>query len=88
MHNIVSPFFSQNKYVMAVGATTFIVCVGYMAYMNLQDSRKGNYTTLNEDGSLSSRPKVSKWEWQCLQTKALLFIHLYELRVNTNNNKT
>lgn len=48
---------------MAVGATLFLGSLGYIVYMNVTDNTsKQTYVTLDEDGHLSSRPKVSKWE--------------------------
>ena len=70
----------QNKYVMAVGATLFLGSLGYIVYMNVTDTKpKQTYVTMDEDGSLSSRPRVSRWEWihdgcpvrQCLNVKAV-----------------
>ena len=50
---------------MAVGATLFLGSLGYIVYMNVTDNTsKQTYVTLDEDGHLSSRPKVSKWEWE------------------------
>jgi hypothetical protein len=56
-------FLLQNKIVMTFGAAAFLTCVGYMIYMNVtEDKRKKTYVTMDEDGGLTSRPKVSKWE--------------------------
>ncbi|KAK7465964.1 hypothetical protein BaRGS_00037502 [Batillaria attramentaria] len=51
-----------NKFVMAVGAAAFLASVGYIFYMNMDRDKKKTYVTLNEDGSLSSRPVVSRWD--------------------------
>ena len=70
----------QNKYVMVVGATLFLGSLGYIVYMNVTDTKpKQTYVTLDEDGGLSSRPRVSRWEWisdgcpvrQCLNVIAV-----------------
>ncbi|KAK6174375.1 hypothetical protein SNE40_017665 [Patella caerulea] len=52
-----------NKFVMTVGLTAFLGCVGYMIYMNVTDDKKSNhYNTINLDGSITARAKTSRWD--------------------------
>ncbi|KAL8598335.1 hypothetical protein ACOMHN_047656 [Nucella lapillus] len=56
-------FVRPNKFVMGLGVTLFVGSIGYIMYMNLtDDTRKKTYVTMDGDGTLSSRPRVSRWE--------------------------
>ncbi|GAB6023324.1 hypothetical protein CHUAL_008127, partial [Chamberlinius hualienensis] len=44
-------FVKPNKYVMAMGITAISLCVGYLAYLNVQKDNKAVYEGINEDGS-------------------------------------
>ncbi|ESO96870.1 hypothetical protein LOTGIDRAFT_203775 [Lottia gigantea] len=52
-----------NKVTMSAGAIMFIGCIAYIAYMNITDDKqRSHYNTINLDGSVSSRPRTSKWD--------------------------
>jgi hypothetical protein len=48
--------------VMGPGTMLFLGCIGYIVYMRMKDNDKNSYTAMNEDGTLTRRPKTSKWD--------------------------
>ncbi|XP_041368783.1 small integral membrane protein 8-like [Gigantopelta aegis] len=51
-----------NKVAMVFGVTAFLSCVGYMVYINYQDRKNHTYAAMNTDGTLTTRPKISRWD--------------------------
>ena len=54
-------FFFQNIMVMGPGTLFFLGCVGYIIYMRMNED-KNSYTAMNEDGTLTQRPRTSRWD--------------------------
>ena len=52
----------QNKFVMAVGLTAFVGCVGYIAYMKHQWKEAKVVTALNDNDELILVKKKSQWD--------------------------
>ncbi|XP_048744194.1 small integral membrane protein 8-like [Ostrea edulis] len=50
-----------NLMVMGPGTMLFLGCIGYIIYMRMKED-KNSYTAMNEDGTLTKRPKTSKWD--------------------------
>ena len=48
---------------MGFGLIAITGCVAYIAYMHaVEENQNEKYMAVNEDGSLSKRTKVSKWD--------------------------
>mgnify|MGYP000555699519 CR=1 FL=1 len=47
--------------VMGPGTLFFLGCVGYIIYMRMNED-KNSYTAMNEDGTLTQRPRTSRWD--------------------------
>ncbi|XP_078311824.1 small integral membrane protein 8-like [Crassostrea virginica] len=50
-----------NIMVMGPGTLFFLGCVGYIIYMRMNED-KNSYTAMNEDGTLTQRPRTSRWD--------------------------
>lgn len=51
-----------NYFTMALGVSLFTGCIGYLTYLNYKQRKENTYTTINLDGTLTTRPKTSKWD--------------------------